>query len=508
MKHSPTLEYKGLTIVLSNPSRFDNHAKKLLSGTGGLFFTNDCLYPRGINRFQCDIRSLDECTSANPFLPNTHCILTLGAPALRILGNTDTELNAQRGSPIFSRADGIPVIASYSPQEAVDRKAYEAEFNPLIKEQQIIDDERESNNPVAEKRRHGKTNQKNFKFWLSKDVEKAVNIATNENNCVMAATNPGFNIYSNSPDIIQLLSSYKGRNLYFDMETDVALNITCFSFGFDLDSIFVVPVIDYNYHHAYTNLPNIFRALSAAIKSNRLVCHNGAGFDYLVLGYKYKLPIYKVYDTMVSQNRIFPGVEKSLGHCISLPWMMEPYHKDEGNFSYGNKQQAMQLWQYCGKDVSTMIKLHEVQTQYAKRKIGLTESIAAVNSYIPAYTLITLQGMRYDKEKVEEIWKYNDRMMLQLLRMLEILIGKAFLKKIRGVGKSPMPNSSLQCCRYFHDTLKYPVIAYTKTKKPKLDAKSIFKLKLKFNNPTLDIVIKYRQLLKESGSLKFVAWKE
>ena len=57
LRHKPKFSYCGLTIVLSNPSRFD--VLKLLSSRGGDFFENFCLQP-DYNLMQCDVRLAED----------------------------------------------------------------------------------------------------------------------------------------------------------------------------------------------------------------------------------------------------------------------------------------------------------------------------------------------------------------------------------------------------------------------------------------------------------------
>jgi hypothetical protein len=71
-----------------------------------------------------------------------------------------------------------------------------------------------------------------------------------------------------------------------------------------------------------------------------------------------------------------------------------------------------------------------------------------------------------------------------------------------------MPGSSTQCVRYFHDLMGYPVLQRSAiTKKPKLDEKSLLKLAIKHpDNPIIDLVLLYRGIAKETGSLGFIEW--
>jgi hypothetical protein len=507
----PKLDYCGLTIVMSNPSRFDLTSGNLLSANGGSFFCNDCLYSQGFNRYQCDIRTTEALDK--PLLKDTYCVLVLGEVAHHKVSGLTTSLGEQRGSPIFRR--GLPtIIVSYLPQDALDMKDLEQEFNPLLNG---LDEDDNDDGDANEKSRHGKTRRPNWAFWLKKDVEKACTLVKNKGNLPKDydTTETTYKIFPPEQEVISVLSSTKGQYLYFDIETDSALNITVFSFSFTLGVVYVVPLLRYDYSVAYSGCHFILRALAIAIRDNILVAHNGAGFDFFVLAHKYKIGISRnVYDTMLAQNRIYPEQEKSLGHCISLPWMWEPYHKNEGNFAYRNRDQELQLWQYCGKDVSSLIQLHKAQTLFARSNVGLQSSISDCMSYIRPYLITILQGIRFSSEVRDAIINENDRLMNQYLRFLDILVGDSNLKTIRGSGKSAMPGSSKQCAKYFYGMLNYPVQGRSKkTGEPSLDAKACFKLKLALkvlgiNNPVIDIVLAYRAKLKETGSLKFKPWKE
>lgn len=508
-RNKPKLTYSGLTVILSQPSRFDlqSKSKDLLTSSKVREIFDDNLQPH-FNRYHCDLRIADD---TSPFLPETKCLLVLGESALHKIANVTTSIGEQRGSPLYHPATRIPIISSFTAQDCVELTNHENEYNPLLVAQQGESDEGDDTNSdsgVSEKKRHGKTNRRNYRFWFAKDVQKAIKVVLNDGKLPRDYDNePNYILYPSADDIISVLRNNKHRALYFDIETDTNLNITCFSFAFDLDSVFVVPVITHTYSHAYPNLGEIFGALAIAIRDNILVCHNGSGFDYLVLGHKYKIAIRKVYDTLLAQNRIYPESEKSLGHSLSLPWLYQPYHKDEGNFAFGNQQQALQLWRYCGKDVSSLILLKKAQDTYAAKHVGLRSSIDHVNSYVRAYVTTTLLGIRYDQSVMESVIKKNDLLMNQCLRLLKILIGEKFLLKIRGSGKSAMPGSNKQCCAYFHGLLNYPVVGKTKEGNPSLAKKYIFKLKLKMQNPVIDVVILYRKLQHASGMLKFHPYK-
>jgi hypothetical protein len=92
LRNKPKLRYSGLTIILSNPSRFDKEYRpgigNLLSANSGVLM-NDCLQPE-FNSMMCDVRVMEDVT---PFLEDTKCILLLGEHAMhkwcpQSVGNT------------------------------------------------------------------------------------------------------------------------------------------------------------------------------------------------------------------------------------------------------------------------------------------------------------------------------------------------------------------------------------------------------------------------------------
>jgi hypothetical protein len=389
---------------------------------------------------------------------------------------------------------------------------YESKHNPLSDhyEDAEYSEEDEDEESEDDKRRHGRTKRRNFGFWLTKDVAKCKRILLYG---LPEVKEPEYIIYPRQEQAIELLTARKNEFLYFDCETDCEFNITVFAFSFDSKTIMVVPCLLPDYSWAYDGLPFIFKALAIAIRDNTLVAHNGADFDFRVLADKYRIPIgKKVYDTLLAQHRCFPEQEKSLGHCTSL-WTWEPFHKDEGDVPYNCLTNAQKIWQYCGKDVFTMALIREAIDAYASKMPGVADSIKQANESIKSYLTCSLQGIRYNKTALESIMKENDRMMNQYLRFLDILIGPETLKCIRGKGKSSMPGSNVQCCRYFHDLLGYPVVGKGNerkdgTKGASLGKKNLFKLRLKQENPTIDICLAYRETGKETGTLKFTPYKE
>jgi len=504
LRNKPRLKYCGLTVILSNPSRFDT--VNLLSASGGHLFGNFCLRPE-YNVMQCDIRVTEDKT---PFLPDTKCIVVMGEAAMYdwIPEARKNTLNEARGS-VFS-VQGIPAIPTFFPQDAADIKAYEQQLNPASKEYAPDDDGWGDDDDDAEDAKTlGRTKRSNYAFWIRADLKKCKHILSHG---VPSRTEPTYKIYPSSDEVIQVLSREKGQHLYFDIETDYEeQNMQCFAFTFDGKTIYSVPILTYDYVPAYSGYVHIIRALTNAIHNNILVAHNGSCFDYFVLAYKYSIPVREVYDTMIAMQRCFPDVEKSLGHCTSY-WTWERFHKDEDSKGYVTKDQMMARLRYCGKDVYTMYLVHQAIESYAKTIPGLQDSIRVANNSIVPYLTTSMQGIRYDAEILNTTRNENDRLMEQYLRIINNLIGDTALTEIRRTIKGKaraFPGSNTQCCHYFHEMLGYPVVARSKqTGKPSLGKKAMYKLALTHDNPVIRLTLMFRAVQKEYGTLRFLPWRD
>lgn len=512
LRTKPRLSYCGLTIILSNPSRFDKVS--LLTANGGELFNNHCLRPE-FNVMQCDIRLADDNSF---FLEGTKCILLLGSYAMhkwlpRETGNNT--LNEMRGS--LFHVNGITTIPSFFPQDAADIKSHEQNLNKDSKEFVGRIDKEQDDEEDADEKRYSNTKRSNYAFWLKRDVWKCKQILKNPN-CYKKSFEPIYKIYPSSQEVINILTKTKGQWMDFDIETDYEQqNLLCFSFSFDGGrTVYAVPVLNHNYQWAYSSLHYIMRALCIAVRDNIMVAHNGAAFDFLVLGYKYHIPINRVWDTMIAMHRCFPDIEKSLGHSTSY-WTWENFHKDMGNGRYFTQEDMMNMLKYCAKDVFTMSLIRQGIQSYAKTIPGLENSIKVAMESIKPYLIVTLQGIKYDEEMRQSLVRENDRLMMQYLRMINLLIGEKGIKEMQTAVKGKagaMPNSNPQCVKYFHEQLGYPVVMRSEPDKkgqrnPSLAKKAMFTLRLKHENPVIDLVNIFRcTRLEVSTPLGFKPFKD
>lgn len=462
---NPNFAYSGLTVLLDKPSRFDlkdKEHKLLIQGVAGDFF-DSCLAAGGnskIHRATVEVRTLQ---SANePLLPNTKCILVLGEAALhRYI--SDISLFEQRGAPFMHR--GIPCVATFTPQDSYDLRDY---FSGEDDET-----EKEDSETAEGKTTHGRTQRKNWRFWMRQDIKKAVRLTTS----FQPTPRPTYHIGPDLHDVVRLLSMTKGKDFYFDIETDRHLQMTCFGFSFDSKDIYVVPMLQTHclpktYFYTQTHL--LFRALAIALRDNRVVIHNSM-FDLFVLAWRYGIPIgHRVFDTMLAWNRCYIEVEKSLGHVISALTDL-PYHKNEGIFEPHNKLQAQQLYEYNGKDVFALTQI-KPEIEKLAEKLGATESVNLVNRSIVPYLTMTLEGTKLDEAKIAEIVDYHTRWNIQIKRILRYVTGQDF-----------NPNSWQQVSAYLYDGLKIK-----KPEKDPTNEKTLLQLLLKHDVPAIHGILKYR----------------
>lgn len=503
MRHLPKFSYCGLTIVMSNPSRFDK--SDLLSAGGGYYFNDNCLRP-SINRWQCDIRTAD--TLELGLLPNTKAILLLGEIAMHMWADRKYSLytlNEQRGCPLENQWN-LPMIASYLPQDVVDYKDFESIHNPLLSHETFATDTGYYSPPDSDdyedEKHKGRTARRNWKFFLKRDTKKISNVVSKHvgelcDTRSLLAESSRIDIinYPSSDTLLEVLTTHKNENFYLDIETDTNLYCRCIGFSFDSTPIYIFPVYNYANRLGYSRIEFILRALSYALRHNTVVIHNSM-FDLIVLLYRYRIPIgRKIYDTMLAHNRCFPEIEKSLGHCLSL-WCWHPYHKDESIFDPKTLEQERQLMLYNAKDVYGLKILKQAIDTYSSSRPGVASSIAQVNRSIYPYLLSTLQGMNLNESAITKLLNENDKLLTQYMRCIRLLTGQAIL-----------PSSPKQCVEYFHDTMGYKPVGYTAKKKPSLGADNLYLLKLHYpQNAVIDFSLAYRALVKESGMLKFRRW--
>jgi hypothetical protein len=425
-----------------------------------------------------DIVSID---SFKQYRPGTKVALLLGEEAMKLYGEK-IALNDARGNPITD-GDGVIHIPTYTPQDAFDRKNYESE-----------DEETEGGDDDI--KGHGTTKRKNWRWWMSSDVKKAVRILKHGGLPAEESYDKfNFNINPDIEEACKVLEETKNQILFLDIETTFGQTLTCTGFNFSGDNnIWVVPWKKYNNTLAYDArfCRRFIQALCIAMHNNLVVAHN-ASFDLLVLCSRYKIPVPKrIFDTMLAWHRCHPEIEKSLGHLISY-FLHQPYHKAEGIYHPRNYVQEQQLYNYNAKDIVTMRWIYYHLLEEIK-KCKAESSVAWVNRMPRAYLTQTMRGLALDKELFTKRYDQLDTKRLQINRVIQKLVGIPDFN----------PRSWQQVGGYLYEGLKLPC----PDEDNPTNSKTLLKLLVKFNVPSVKLILLGRKIAKTASSMKFRCWPD
>lgn len=468
MRSLPTQPYNGITVFIDAPSRFDT--EHLISGTTRTWFNESCIAPYQADN--CDIRDVKEMSVA--LLPSTRYVLLLGSKVAALA-------NARVDPP------GYPAIyrqclatAAFDPQSCNDHRSYGSD------DEDDYDDASDRETKEKQPTRH-----KNYRFWTAWHCQKLIH----SKHTALPTIQPV--LYPRLQEVITWLNNTTNEDLYLDIETSRLHHcITCIGLSSSKlwPRIYVVPVYTYSGDLAYGQFPLFHKALSIAFTRNCVVVHNG-GFDLTILHayYKFHMPTLfggSVYDTMIANHRCFPEAEKSLAHVISQ-WTALPYHKDQNTEAYNTTQQT-QAWHYNAKDVYALKPIKDAQLTYAETIPGLVQSIQQGNSSLVPYIMTSLTGLRIDQLALAQRSQQLVRHKNLYTKMCQILTGKPAFN----------PGSRDQCARFFHEQLKYEVVSRTATGRAALGTKQLYQLQLKYPNPLIPVIIKYRSTAKDLSMLE------
>lgn len=489
LRTPPKLKYNGLTLLLSHAGRFDKN--KLIDG----YYAKEvdsALAPIA-SRWACDIRTL-ECNE--PLLPDTRVVLCCGAATLpKHFGEPASRLDQLRGSP--TKIGDVVYIPTYHTTDAYDRQEYESRLN--VTQQAALgneaDSERTSEDEVEDDhttKNKGRTSRANYGFWLRQDLRKAIRIAKQglrEYTCDIL-------LRKSFDDILLRMQQMRGQRIFFDIETLPGSNqISCFAVATDPTSVLSVSLISYSNQLCYgrEGTRKILLALAALLNESEFVIHN-AQFDLFILANYYRLcPPRRIADTMLMHARNYIGIEKSLGHCVSL-YTDLPYHKDEGIFNPHNYTQETSLLTYNAKDVQTLALVYDGVRAHGA-KLGALESQDQANSTLRAYLGMSLRGIKLDNDKLcAHLDSLTERSAWFETRVLPKL-----------VGFNLNPRSPKQVAEYLYETLGLP--------KPKggispTGKTTLYRLAIAHQIPALKLILYLRRLSKDRGTMSFTQWKD
>jgi len=470
-KQLPLGTYNNVTLILDTPSRFDIKHNHLLAGVARDWFHD-------ISGLQPDETEIRLCSDRSPFLPDTKSVILSGADSIRQWTLGTASIDTHGYSLIIAHNDQpYKAIGVHNIQDCLDFSKEDSQSGE--------DDEEDDTDGTAKDT--SPTRRSNYPFWTKWSINKLLG-RTPRN----TSSNDQFHIFPNLSEACALLRKASASLLYIDIECSRLYGtLDCVGFSFDEGPIYVVPIYRYNGKLAYTNAYQFLAALSIAMQRNTVVGHNISGFDLPYLSCFYRCGFGRsLYDTMLANHRLFAEVEKSLGHVIGM-WTDHPYHKDQ-IITPRSQQDEQRYWNYNAQDVARLKPIMKCQLEYAAQ-VGAVESIKQVNRCIYPYTVMTLQGINLNRPKLAQSKAELERRCAQLNRMCRFLMGRSFNMA-----------SSKQCVEYFHEFLKFPVVAKSeKTGGPSLGKKALYQLAVKHDHPMIPLCLYYRKLKKDLSSLEF-----
>lgn len=480
---SCTFDNRRLAVVLSRRTRFDlANADKFVGP--GIDFIQECAasYAPYIQHFYAS----DLATDLKPFydFQPTHAVLAgegAGSP-----WNFSNPLSTCRG--FIHKLSTIRFIHTFHPQDCVDLRDYDKHYTDL-------DDYAESAVEAANSNKDGAiTSRLNFPFWFRFDIHKLFNFPDDKlTHNFSSVFNRRVQLLrlTRASEAIYIINSIPANEyFYLDIETHPDTNtLQCFAFATSNSPVYGIHTYDHK-GEAIENLPALMAAFVKVTQRATTVVHN-IFFDAAFLTVYHGLPLpVAAHDTMLMWHRKHREAEKSLAHVMSAMTNL-PYHKDEsGTFHPTTAGQLQQLIAYNLKDVYGLREAH--QALIAEPSSELQASFQQVNDSIPIYLRAGIKGFQADTSVISAYKLELQAQQVQLSRILSILTGRSNFN----------PTSPKQVGDYLFHDMEYKAPAKTETGEPKVDAASLYKLRLTHpENLVLALIIRYRDLVKKLGTL-------
>jgi hypothetical protein len=391
----------------------------------------------------------DRLSVIRQFFPEKTKVVYAGEPIPEdthyVIAKAHKDLDTERGF-VFPFNGGL-AVRSYNPQDA------------------LIPWKKDTKPPEETGKDYGRTDPKNYKFWLEEDIKKLLNPPSSSKEVPMIIP----------IDVaISLLREGRGT-LTLDIETHPPTNsVQCIGFCFNKEQVYVVGCYDHTGERC-GNLARFFAALALAMARCRTVAHNTM-FDLGFLYQFHNVPFGRdLADTMIMHHRHWPEAEKSLGHCISL-WLNEKFHKDSaGSFTPSTYKAFYQLMMYNGYDV--------IRTRDLYYAIPHNHSTERANATIYPYLLAGIVGLPYDQLALSKRRKPYDEATAQYARIGKILCGK------------PINMGSPQQVKLYLGAIGIETDS--------TEESELYKLKLKHDNAFLTVLLRYREAAKAASMLRF-----
>ncbi len=197
------------------------------------------------------------------------------------------------------------------------------------------------------------------------------------------------------------------------------------------------------------------------------------------------------FDTNVAHHLIDPELPHTLAFMTSTYTDVNYYKddpKDEGE-SWKFVSSSEQLWDYNGKDVEIPLFLEEVMTRELG-ELGMLEFMRGYQmSLLRTLWRMSQRGLCLDEDKRQELLQG---------RLAQIVAKNKELEE--KVGHPLNVNSPKQMKEFVYGDLNLPIQYHRKTRKPTLNEEALNKLSARYPNPSFQLAVDIRGLVKETGT--------
>lgn len=245
--------------------------------------------------------------------------------------------------------------------------------------------------------------------------------------------------------------------LSFDIETVNPL-ITCIGFSDNPSRAISVPFTrGIKPYWTLDEQTALWKRICALLENPRIkkIAQN-AQYDILYLARFIGIHVQNLWmDTMIAHHEVYPELPRGLDYLASI-YTDEPYYKEEGKEAE-KKRNDMERWIYNCKDAAVTLECaFAIDTEL--REAGLWDAYRETMRYVEPLMTMTLQGVRFDKERRDVLHRDYIEKANQLQDELD-----------RAIGKPLNVNSNKQMTAFLYGELGLPIRRKTQESGPTAD---------------------------------------
>ena len=305
---------------------------------------------------------------------------------------------------------------------------------------------------------------------------------------------------------------YENKSFATDLEViNSRRSITCFSLAYSNNKAISIPLIDEQGYPFFTEKEEyqLWDKYGKLIEDPEVsICNQNLLFDLLIinecLGF---IPAGKWQDTMIGFNVLYPNFPQGIDFISSI-YSDEPYWKDDSGKVWLNKTLKLdnykQFLEYNAKDAAVAYECWHGNNwnpgiEADLKAQGFWKTYELTMEPAEALLYMMKRGIKVNQEAIVTLDTEVTEELYQLKQELRSIIGKDF-----------NPSSSVQCKKYFYETLKLKPYLNLKTKKPSTDDAALSKIARKGEKGSKEakLLMKLRHLEKQKKSYLDCEWSK